>query len=367
MSERYLLYLLGSMGRWSEVLAALRAGQIRRSFRTAYRIAGHYRRIVQPSHRERLLNELFPAGIDHNSFNLKILIQEAQYLERTIVLAPLTVPSVHNLGRRVASAVGDYYDLSRSHVRLADGRAVVPKYIEYRDFIHRRDVPPFRSGKFFARGEKIDRRANERYPLIVRYVDSHFPFDPTWLPFFLLRGAMTETKVYLQVSEALSRMAEDTCAALGSYCFLQWRAPWDSHVPPPRLRSGARRWRGYYYQNEHRDVVEHFMDAEGLCRQLPKIFPRGSKLYIAANIWRPYDEEYFGRLRELYRVHRCYDFPQLARLAEGPECNTVKLNLIENIIGEHAAHRLKVHPGSKRKDVLAEMQQLVDLPDPIQP
>ena len=365
MNERYLLYLPGSeLRRWSEVLAALRAGQIRRSFRIAYRIAAHYRKIAQPEHRERIFNRLFSAGISHNSGNLKTLIKEAQYLERTIVLAPLTVPSEHNLGRRIVSAVGEYYDLSRSHVRLADGREVMPKYIEYRDFIRSRDTPPFRSAKFFAPGEEIDRRTGERYPLIVRYVQPSTIFTGSWPLSSSLRSFIGETKVHLQVSEALSRMAEDTCAALDSYCFLQWRAPWDSHVPPPRLRSGARRWEGHYYQRRYRNVAEHFMDAEGLCRQLVKVFPRGSKLYIAANLWRPYDEAYFGPLRRLYRVYRCYDFPQLARLAEGPERNTSKLNLIENIIGEHAAHRLKVHP--HRKDALAEMQRIVDLPDPNQ-
>ena len=373
MSERYLLYLPGlELRRWSEVLAALRAGQIRRSFRIAYRIAAHYRKIAQPRRRERILNGLFSAGISHNSGNLKTLIKEAQYLGRTIVLAPLAVPSEHNLGRRIVSAVGEYYDLSSSHVRLADGREVMPKYIEYRDFIRSRDTPPFRSAKFFAPGEEIDRRTSERYPLIVRYVDSSTSINRAWPSFFSLQGFSAEAKVHLQVSEALSRMAEDTCTALDSYCFLQWRAPWDSNVPyrvmgrapwdaqgAVRVEAARARLDGAF--RKRWPLLRHFIDGEGLCRQLAKIFPRGSRLYIAANIWRPHDEAYFGPLRALYRVYRCYDFPQLARLAEGPERNTAKLNLIENSIGEHAAHRLKVHP--RRKDALAEMQRIVDLPE----
>ena len=371
MSERYLLYLPGSeLRRWSEVLAALRAGQIRSSFRIAYRIAACYRNIAQPRRREGKLNELFLHGISHNSVNLKILLQEAQYLGRTIVLAPLTVSASHNLGRYLVSAVGEYYDLSRSHVRLADGREEVPKYIEYRDFIRRRDVPPFRSAKFFARGEKIDRQTSERYPLIVRQVNN----DGFGSPSFSGYGVRAETKVHLQVSEALSRMAEDTCTALDSYCFLQWRALWDSNVPfrvmgrEPWDAQGAVRANAVstgYLDGVFRKrwpLLRHFVDGEGLCRQLAKVFPRGSKLYIAANLWRPHDEAYFGPLRALYRVYRCYDFPRLARLAEGPERNTAQLNLIENIIGEHAAHRLKVHP--RRKDARAEMQRIVDLPDP---
>ena len=375
MNERYLLYLPGSeLRRWSEVLAALRAGQIRRSFRIAYRIAAHYRNIAQPRSRERILDGLFPVGISHNSFNLKILIQEAQYLGRTIVLAPLLVPSEHNLGRRVVSAIGEYYNLSRSQVRLADGREVVPQYIEYRDFIRSRDTPPFRSAKFFGPGEEIDRRTGERYPLIVRYVLPSTIFTGSWPLSSSLRSFIGETKVRLQVSEALSRMAEDTATALDSYCFLQWRAPWDPNVPfrvtgrepwdaqDRDVRAEAMRSGSDKLLRKQWSLSRHFVDGEGLCRQLVKIFPRGSKLYIAANLWRPHDEAYFGPLRALYRVYRCYDFPQLARLAEGPERNTAKLNLIENSIGEHAAHRLKVHP--RNKDVLAEMQRIVDLPDP---
>ena len=374
MSERYLLYLPGlEFRRWSEVLTALRAGQIRRSFRIARRIVAHYRKIAQPRRRERILNRLFSAGISHSSGNLKILATEAQYLGRTIVLAPLVVPSEHNLGRRVVSAVGEYYDLSRSHVRLADGQEVMLKYIEYRDFIRSRDTPPFRSAKFFAPDEEIDRRTSERYPLIVRYVDSGTSINRAWPSFFSLQGFRAEAKVHLQVTEALSRMAEETCTALDSYCFLQWRAPWDSNVPyrvtgrepwdaqgAVRVEAASAGLDGLF--RKRWPLVRHFIDGEGLCRQLAKVFPRGSNLYIAANIWRPYDEAYFGPLREQYRVYRCYDFPQLARLAEGPECNTAKLNLIENSIGEHAAHRLKVHP--RRKEALAGMQRVVDLPDP---
>ena len=368
MSEKYLLYMPGSeLRRWSEVLAALRAGQIRRSFRIAYRIAGHYRRIAQPRRRERILDGLFPCGLSHNSRNLQILIQEAQYLGRTIVLPPLSVPAHHNLGRHVVSSVGEYYDLSRSHVRLADGQEVVPKYIEYRDFIRRRDVPPFRSAKFVTHGEEIDRRANERYPLIVRYTDGN-AVKSSFSPGYSL-GAWEN--VHLQVSETLSRMAEDTSTGLDRYCFLQWRLPWDGHIPlrlewrEPWDAQGAVRakmaTRTDTLARRKWHVVRHFMDGESLCRQLPKIFPRGSKLYIAANIWRPYDEAYFGPLRRLYRVYRCYDFPQLARLAEGPERNTSKLNLIENIIGDQAAHRLHVHPWQGFR--LAEMQRIVDLPE----
>ena len=374
MSERYLLYLPGSvLHRWGEVLTALRAGQIRRSFHIAYGIAAHYRRIAQPRRRERILNGLFSAGISHNSGNLKTLIKEAQYLERTIVLAPLAVPSVHNLGRYIVSAVGEYYDLSRSHVRLADGREVMPKYIEYRDFIRRRDTPPFRSAKFFAPGEEIDRRTCERYPLIVRYVQPSTSFARSWPLSSSLRSFIGETKVCLQVSEVLSRMAKDTCTALDSYCFLQWRAPWDSNIPlrvtgrepwdaqDRAVRAEAVRSGSDGSFRKQWSLLRHFIDGEGLCRQLAKVFPRGSKLYIAANLWRPHDEAYFGPLRALYRVYRCYDFPQLASFAEGPERNTSKLNLIENIIGEHAAHRLKV--SRYQKDALVEMQRIVDLPE----
>ena len=374
MRERYLLYLPRPPYMWSDFLPALRAGRIRRSLLIVRRLCVYYWRFANPSRHERILNKLFPNGISHNSRNLKILIQEAQYLGRTVVLPSLTVPPVHNLGRRVVSAIGEYYDLSRSHVRLADGREVVPKYIEYRDFIRRHDVPPLRSGHFFASGEKIDRRTSERYPLIARYADG----NKFWPPFFSRHGFTVGTTVHLQLSEALNKIVEETRTELDSYCFLQWRTLWDPNIPV-RV-TGRESWDaqdaavraavmstsnhdGFY--REQWPLLRHFVDGEGLCRQLVKIFPRGSKLYIAANLWRPHDEVYFGPLRALYRVYRCYDFSQLARLAEGPERNTAKLNLIENIIGEHAAHRLKVHPGWK--GWLAEMQRIVDLPDSIQP
>ena len=370
MSERYLLYLPVPVPEspWSQVLRALRARRIRRSIGIVRSLCARCWRLASSSGRERILNKLFPNGLSHNSRNLQILIQEAQYLGRTIVLAPLVVPSHHNLDRCVVSAVGEYYDLSRSHVRLADGQEVVPKYIKYRDFIRRRDVPSFWSAKFVAGGEEIDRQTNERYPLIVRYTDGH-AVKSSFSPGYNL-GAWEN--VHLQVSETLSRMAEDTSTELDSYCFLQWRAPWDRHIPlrlkwrepwdaQDAVHAGFMSTRIDKLTRRKWPVVRHFMDGESLCGQLAKVFPRSSKLYIAANIWRPYDEAYFGPLRALYRVYRCYDFPQLARLAEGPERNTSKLNLIENIIGEHAAHRLHVHPWQGFR--LAEMQRIVDLPE----
>ena len=373
MRERYLLYLPGLPHTWSEFLSALRAGRIRRSLVIGYRLCIHYWGVVRPVRRERRMDGLFPHGISHNSRNLETLIQEAQYLGRTVVLPSLTVPRSHNLGRRVVSAIGEYYDLSRSHVRLADGREVVPKYIECRDFIRRRDVPPLRSGRFFAPGERIDRQTSERYPLIVRYADG----NKFWPLFFSMHGFRVGTTVHLQLSEVLNSIVEETRTELDSYCFLQWRTLWDRHVSFPV--TGRKSWdaqekavkavvsrAGFFgFVRKQWPLLRHFVDGEGLCRQLVKIFPRGSKLYIASNLWKPHDEAYFGPLRALYRVYRCYDFPQLASLAEGPGRNTSKLNLIENSLGEHAAHRLKVHP--RENDVLAEMQRIVDLPDPIQP
>ena len=122
MRERYLLYLPMPPYKWSQFLPALRARQIRHSLAIVYRLCAYYWGLASPSCCERVLNGIFPHGISHNSRNLKILLQEAQYLGRTVVLPSLTVPPIHNLGRRVVSAIGEYYDLSGSHVRLADGR-----------------------------------------------------------------------------------------------------------------------------------------------------------------------------------------------------------------------------------------------------
>ena len=351
---------------WREVLRVLRAGRGRRVLGFMRRIFAHYVTFCNPGIAEYpfLCGERFLIhGIAHNTRSVERLLIEALYLGRTAILPPMHIPAAHNLGRSLKVLISEYYDLSKSYAVLPDTLRVPLSYIEYRDFWRGANaIFPLRSALIFRNRKKISRQETQRYRIVVRHCNPwvRMPYEvPQTASFFKFQE---ETQIHLQVADVLRQQAEEVRAALGNYYFFQWRAPWDSHVPPPRSGSGARPWEGGCYQSEHRNVVRHFMDAEGLGRQLAKIFPRGSKLYIAANIWRPYDEEYFGRLQELYRVYRCYDFPQLARLAEGPERNTAKLNLIENIIGEHAAHRLKVHPGWK--GWLAEMQRIVDLPDP---
>ena len=166
----------------------------------------------------------------------------------------------------------------------------------------------------------------------------------------------------LQPRKYLLDAAKKITSKLGKFHFFFCRVPWDSHTVN-------------YKENIHKYMIqrswdsyttfEHFITSEGLSRQLMKIFPKGSKLYIASNLWPPKDKDLFDPLKKYYDVYRYYDFSELIHFADPTKKagnNTIKLQLIEEIVQKKSAGVFGIHYMDMwRKD--NSLKKLVGMPD----
>ena len=135
------------------------------------------------------------------------------------------------------------------------------------------------------------------------------------------------TQIDLRFADALIKKVESVAASLGEFYLFSVRMPWDEYTP----YSHERLKKVIISQGNQQcfDILQNWTCGKGLREQLIKVFPRRSRLYIMSNLWKPFDEDYFGPLRRSFKVYRYYDFPELVQLAEGEKCNTAQLKLIE--------------------------------------
>ncbi len=267
------------------------------------------------------------AGIDHITLDLVDLIKESIDLNSTAIIFPFKINPQHNFGREADSTPDIYYNLSDSYYVTPTGEKKKIRVIHAKDFLK---MWSYYRVRFFCQGKTIPPTKENRKNMInvchrYSYV-KHFKRLPG-----NVNGELYEypdgTQIHLRLANVLIKKAESVLQTLGEYYLLRVRMPWDGHIPysHERLKTEMISWGN----QQSYDTLREWAYGEGLHEQLLKIFPRGSNVYIMSNLWRPFDEDYFGPLRRSFKVYRYYDFPELVQLAEGEKCNTGQLKLIE--------------------------------------
>ena len=125
--------------------------------------------------------------------------------------------------------------------------------------------------------------------------------------------------VFIQDSELVIQMGKKVRDYLGEYYVLHYRAP---QIGEQIFKEGE--WDS--------EMSGQMITMEELARRLPKHFSPGSRVYILSNVW---EDDYFKRLIQDYRVFCYYDFPELKRLIEKDK-NTTLLFVIEQYLARHA-------------------------------
>ena len=315
-----------------------------------------------PMHRHRLLKLMgsHASGIDHYTRDMMDLIKESMDLNSTAIIFPFKIERNHNFGKEVChSSAEDYYNLSDSYYITAEGEKKKIKYIHAKDFLKIRNYYRI---LFFQQYETIHWAGGNKNIINVRLRDPEVEHltKSTESPNIRFFEYSDRTQIHLCLADSLRKKAESVTATLGEYYLLQIRKPWDKHIPYNEefMRKKITDWEIFHKYRAGRgigrfqkeiiafgnqqscDILRDFTYGEGLRKQLLKIFPQGSNLYIMSNIWPPSDEDYFGPLRRSFKVYRYYDFQELAQLMEGEKCNTAQLKLIEKRLQDQSADNL---------------------------
>ena len=349
---------------YKDSLDALKKGNLRH-------LIGNIRRIIlryflyflfkYPSiFRHRLVKSMgsHKAGISHITRDMIDLIKESIDLNSTAVILPFQLASVHNLGKEYYSTSDIYYNLSDSYYVTPAGEKKNIRVIQAKDFLKMRNWYRVR---FFCQYETMHPAKETGNTINVRWRDDveHLekrPENPNILFFEYNDG----TQIHLCLADDLINKVESVSSTLGEYYLLRVRMPWDGHTPYNKelLKKKIMDWemvhrnraaqgigRGQkeaiaFGNQQSYDTLQDWTYGEGLREQLLKIFPRGSNVYIMSNLWKPFDEDYFGPLRSSFKVYRYYDFPELVQLAEGEKPNTAQLKLIEMQLQEQSTDSL---------------------------
>ena len=294
--------------------------------------------------RRRLHSPIADAGLQHNLTVLQKLLGEAIHLGRAAVVFPIGLSKTHNLGKNPASGeFTDYYDLDNSYA-TRNGRRQPLNFVAYnaspRIFYGSASQSPLLIGQ----NDVVTPLDNERYETIVRQIRMDT------IPNFSYPD-MADTKFDIQPREDIVRLSAGVAEKIharhpNGFFTMQWRAPFDAHAGADADNTPIPNWlwRLDPEERERRvDIYRQFLSADRMTRLLPRIFPRGAALYIMSNVHPPYDERYFGPLREIYDIYRYYDFAEIAELMTDTPDN-YRLLLVEDEILKRSIRSIRVHP-----------------------
>ncbi len=288
---------------------------------------------------------IFSAGIDHLTFNLECLLKEAFYVKATPIIFPMRISPGHNFGKGISRSVEEYYNLSKSYMTTAKGGRKRQKlnYILLNDLSQLRGR--YRVCVFRTKKPGIPKESHKN-TIIIRYLNPTYPaaLNVTRMsknnPF---KHFYCTTTVSLKLSEQVEKTARKVSAKLGRNYFLMCRFPWDRYGPfsmdllNQYINDYVRRRPA---SRQASKMLRHFLSAEDLKQRLLEIFPKGSKLYIASNLWNPYDKEHFRPLGDAFELYFCDDFPEISALGSPETPDTAKLKLIERALIKHSADSL---------------------------
>ena len=300
--------------------------------------------LMRYSTRRRLRSAIADAGLLHNLSVLQQLLGEAIHLRRTPVVFPLGLSKTHNLGKKPRGReFTDYYDLDNSYA-ISHGERQRLNYVVHSDLSECIYRNTSQSRLLIGQNDVVTPLDNERYETVVRQIRTET------IPNFSYSD-MADTEFHIQPREDIIRLAADVAAKLharnpNGFFTMQWRAPFDANVDADADSTPIRNWlwRLDPEERERRNAIyRQFLSADRLTRLLPRIFPKGNPLYIMSNVHPPYDERYFGPLRDIYNIYRYYDFPETVELmADKPD--NYRLLLVEEEILKRSSQAIRVHP-----------------------
>ena len=300
-----------------------------------------------PGRHSSLLMEymIFTGGIDHTTTNLKYLLKEAFCSKATPIIFPIRTSPVHNFGKEINRSVEEYYNLSKSYMTTAKGGRKRQKlnYILLNDLSQLRGR--YRVCVFNTRKPGIPKESNKN-TIIIRYLNRAniassilFAIKDKSLKHFY-----QTTTVSFKLSEQVEKTARKISSKLGrNYCFLMCGFPWDRYGPfsMDLLNQYVNDYTLKRLKSESTlKMMRHFLSAEDLKQRLLEIFPKGSKLYIASNLWKPYAQEHFRPLADAFELYFCDDFPEISALGSPETPDTAKLKLIERTLMKHSTDSL---------------------------
>ncbi len=351
-ANRYLCYV-SRPPRYKKSIAELFKGnprhlienfRLRKLYFFGFRYPGRYSSLL-------MKYVTFDAGIDHLTYNLKGLLLEAFYLNATAMIFPIRISPAHNFGKTINNSVEEYYNLSKSYITITRGKRKKLSYISLKNLSQIRGR--YRVRVFDIKKGAVPKEINEN-TIIIRYLDPAYltvrvthrlQKDYPAKVLYRKSSVYRKASVNLKFSDQVVSDAWKVSANLGKYYCLMCRFPWDEYGPFSMSR--LKKYVNDYYLRYPRyrpmcDMIRHFLSAEDLRQRLLEIFPQGSKLYIASNLWQPYEEEHFRPLASSFKIYFSYDFPEIASMGLRENPDTSKLKLIEKLLVKDSIDHLAI-------------------------
>ena len=285
------------------------------------------------------------AGLKHQRHLLQGMLREAHILNRTAVLHPMCIASMHNFGKRQLRPFSDIFDLDASRVLQSGVAAKALDWID-KDDLDFESIAPAQTKIIGAeQNHFIDEETNRRYQMIIRDTSTMIgdKWDPadSYINKKTASGELPRKNVALKMAKPIREAADGVIDVLSD----KLPPPSDQDFLPryetiggrPQMPPGAyaclhlRLGDRVVYEYEWKSWVRPDRFLKMIYRFLPT--PE-APLYIMSNME---DTVYHDELKKRYRVFTARDFAELNRRLPPPGAIADDEHLLAREI-EYKAH-----------------------------
>lgn len=268
------------------------------------------------------------SGLKHQRHLLQQMLREACLLNRTAVLYPMCIASMHNFGKRQLRPFGDILDLHSSYI-LQPGIAAEPLDFITEDELEFNAFAPEQIKVIGAeQGHFIDEESDRRYALIIRDISTmtgdKFGGRGNYMQKKMLAGEIPRRN--LSVALQMSAPVREAAAQVISILSDNLPPPQDSDfLPRYETIAGRRRMPPGAYACLHLRLGDRVVNESGwrtwvrpdrFLKMIYRFLPLpDAPLYIMSNME---NTEYHHELKKRYRIFTARDFPELNRRLPPP-------------------------------------------------
>ena len=262
------------------------------------------------------------------------LFSESLYLQRVPVL-----PVISLEGKQINMPIQKLLNLEKSFLITPEGETIKLSYIHQQEYIK-----IHRSSSFskFNTSRYIDEFTNATTVLAIRCGGKKVGLNKNLKDIERIRF-ISQIKVQLEPSKRITDIAEKISNQLKDYYFLSYQNPFSfAYTGQVNNLQDLINEIGFLYPKKY-NILKPLISGQGLLDNLMKIYPEGSRLYIASQLSEAMKQELLMPLQRCYDIFEANDFLELANLnlSQSP-IDKVELEILEECIQKKSLHAMSV-------------------------
>ena len=262
------------------------------------------------------------------------LFSEALYLQRIPILPTIL------LGERQGNvSIKNLLDLEKSFLITPKGERIKLTWVHQNDYIKMHQISSYFK---YTLSDYIDESTNMSAVLAIRHGRNGNDLSQGIKSIERILF-IAQVQVHLEPVKRIAEAIENISNKMKDYYFLSCQNPFSfTNIGSINNLQDLVNEVGFFYPKKY-NILKSLISGQGLLENIAKVYPKGSKIYIASRLPEEIKQELFTPLRHYYDIFEANDFLALNNLnTSQPLMSDMELEVLEEGIQKRSMRALNI-------------------------